>query len=373
MKLRSYLIIFITAMAGTFFLASCLNEENKIPPNCYDGIFNNGENPELYVDRLTGQVMLDCGGPCEPCDHCANGVWEPGEDEDWVDCGGECGPCPQCANGVMDGDEVAIDCGGSCGGCELLCNDGLLNGYEDQIDCEDEDDTEQGGCDFCPTCIDGILNGQEKGIDCGGPDCPPCCSTGSCVNGLMDGMEFNTDCGGNTCYDCDSVLTWKIGGTSYYTPSIAIIKSQSPVPGPTVLEFIGCVAVEPDDEFLTPVGQLTLKITEPQPPAAGWPVTGTASISFPSTNATIADYEITFVDDMGVTYSTSNLDGEGVFVLTKVATLVIPNSTTDGCNKLPGTYYYYRGTFSGSLTTADAEPLSVSCSLGFFQVTFFVP
>ncbi len=64
MKLRSYLIIFITAMAGTFFLASCLNEENKIPPNCYDGIFNNGENPELYVDRLTGQVMLDCGGPC---------------------------------------------------------------------------------------------------------------------------------------------------------------------------------------------------------------------------------------------------------------------------------------------------------------------
>ena len=106
MKMRSLVFLFFAVFAGSFFLASCLNDDNKIPDNCYDGVLNNGE------------INIDCGGPnCEECDHCTNGVWEPERGETWLDCGGECPVCPTCANGVQDGDEIGIDCGGVCGGC----------------------------------------------------------------------------------------------------------------------------------------------------------------------------------------------------------------------------------------------------------------
>lgn len=197
MKLRNYLMICLAAFATTFFLASCLNDDNKIPPNCYDGELNNGEQ------------LIDCGGPCEECNHCINGIWDPNEGETCVDCGGECGECSQCANCVQDADEAGIDCGGTfCGPCADLCGDGLLNGTETEIDC--------GGdyCEACPTCTDGIMNGSEIGIDCGGAECPPCATDGNCTNGIIDGNEFWTDCGGSTCAGCDTILTFKLDGVT---------------------------------------------------------------------------------------------------------------------------------------------------------------
>lgn len=209
MKIRTYVFVFFTAFATTFFLASCLNEENKIPENCYDGILNNGE------------FLVDCGGPnCEECNHCINGSYDPLEGETWVDCGGECGACPTCANGQLDPGEVGIDCGPTCQPCANLCNDGLLNGTEELTDC--------GGayCDACPTCDDGIINGDEFGIDCGGTNCDPCPTDGSCVNGIVDGDEYWTDCGGSTCYDCLQIFNWKAGTTEFVTPLGGITASE---------------------------------------------------------------------------------------------------------------------------------------------------
>ena len=39
-------------------------------------------------------------------------------DEEGVDCGGSCAPCPTCTDGVRNGDETGIDCGVAC---QLMC------------------------------------------------------------------------------------------------------------------------------------------------------------------------------------------------------------------------------------------------------------
>ncbi|MBN2682565.1 MAG: PKD domain-containing protein [Bacteroidales bacterium] len=56
-----------------------------------------------------------------------------------------------------------------------------------------------------PTCDDGIMNGDEEFIDCGGPDCDPC---PQCANGVMDADEEGVDCGGINCPACPT--DWNI-------------------------------------------------------------------------------------------------------------------------------------------------------------------
>ena len=47
------------AILAAMVVTSCLNDDNLIGPNCFDGILNNGEE------------LVDCGGPiCQPCDPC---------------------------------------------------------------------------------------------------------------------------------------------------------------------------------------------------------------------------------------------------------------------------------------------------------------
>ena len=65
---------FLGTFVGLFLLAfafqGCLNDDNLIGENCYDGILNNGEE------------LVDCGGPiCDDCDLCENGEWD-----QFVDC-----------------------------------------------------------------------------------------------------------------------------------------------------------------------------------------------------------------------------------------------------------------------------------------------
>ncbi|MBU0978062.1 MAG: hypothetical protein KKD18_06595, partial [Nanoarchaeota archaeon] len=50
-------------------------------PNCFDGIKNCHDG--------SCEFLADCGGPCEPCPSCSDGVQNQGEGG--VDCGG---PCP---------------------------------------------------------------------------------------------------------------------------------------------------------------------------------------------------------------------------------------------------------------------------------------
>ena len=205
--LASALILMLAVVSG------CLNDDNLIPENCYDGILNNGEE------------LVDCGGSiCPACDPCENGQYDALLGETWVDCGGECGPCDPSFNGVQDPGEAGIDCGGDTGvACGELCGDGLLNGNEQAVDCGGPD------CEPCPTCCDGLMNGDELAVDCGGnyesniyiacenPNivCGPCPDGVNCGNGLMDGDELYIDCGGDYCPECESILTWKSSSANF--------------------------------------------------------------------------------------------------------------------------------------------------------------
>jgi hypothetical protein len=361
MKFRSYVIVFAAVFTACFFMAGCLNESNKIPPNCYDGELNNGEE------------KIDCGGPnCVECDHCENGLWDEDRGEIWVDCGGECPVCPQCANGKKDGDEIGIDCGGVCGGCELLCGDNLLNGLESEVDC----DTVVGGCVACPTCTDGIYNGDEAGIDCGGLNsgCDPCCSTGNCGNGIKDGEEFFVDCGGNSCPDCDTILSYNLESTFYLTPkSVFTAPQYDDATG--VLTYVLEDAYE--SEFVVPgnpAGRLTLNITRP---SNGW----FSNIGFGllvdltevpgSGDPTL--YSIVWTDAAGFTYTSALEGGRCLFKISQFDELSISNSDfANGCKKPVGFYRFFRGSFEGTLVAIDplAPTPEVEITSGQFQFTF---
>jgi hypothetical protein len=179
MKHPFRLLLTLTILVGGLSMTSCLNEENRIPPNCYDGILNNDEEG------------IDCGGPCKPCPPtCDNGVQDIRPDIGWVeegvDCGGPCPACPTCFDGILNQDETGIDCGGTlCNPCPPICGN----------------------------CINGIMDGDETGIDCGGACCPPCAGTGDCTNGIQDGNEEAIDCGGS-CPPClTNSYTCLVNGT----------------------------------------------------------------------------------------------------------------------------------------------------------------
>jgi hypothetical protein len=297
-------------------------------------------------------------------------VWEPERGETWFDCGGECPVCPTCANGVQDGDEIGIDCGGTCGGCEQLCGDGLLNGLEDDVDCENEGETPYGGCDFCPTCVDNIFNGDETGIDCGGPDCDPCCSTGNCGNGIQDGQEFFVDCGGNSCPDCDTILTFKIGSASYKVPDIVFTSpAYDDVAGTLTYQLEQAYDTAPDAPPV-PAGTLSLVITRP---ALGWAGSLGAPLEVNDEFGDPTQYSIVWTDSEGFTYTSALPGGECLFVVSKFKELTISVAdVTNGCNKPIGFYRFFRGSFQGTLIAVDplAPDASIDLSLGQFQFTF---
>jgi len=333
--------------------------------NCFDGILNNSE------------TNIDCGGPnCEPCDHCANGIYEPDLGELWMDCGGECSVCPPCANGIQDGDEIAVDCGGQCGSCELLCGDGLINGFEDGVDCENQGDLPYGGCEFCPTCIDGIMNGDEAGIDCGGVEsgCAPCCSTGNCNNGIQDGQEFFIDCGGNSCPECDTLFSYELESTNYTTPRDYFNSpSYDDVAGVLTFALEDAYDTDPDAPNIA-TGRLSLTITRP---IGGWTgsigdqllvdLTDIPNVGDPT------QYAILWTDANGFTYTSALPGGRCLFVFSRYKELSITNSDfANGCNKPVGFYRFFRGSFEGTLVAIDplAPTPEVELSSGQFQFTF---
>jgi hypothetical protein len=225
----------LTVFLAAFTLTSCLNDDNLIGENCYDEILNNGEE------------LVDCGGPiCDPCDPCENGVWNPLLGEQWVDCGGSCEPCATEFNGQLDEGETGIDCGcDGCPACPELCGDGLLNGYEQEVDCGGVD------CDPCPTCDDLELNGDESGIDCGGVDCEPCECLCDCTNGIQDGLEDYIDCGGPNCEPCAAEITWMNAGVQYFgdaTATAELVSGNLQITGVSLTGAqLGFVVAEPID------------------------------------------------------------------------------------------------------------------------------
>jgi len=310
MKDSKLLLGFVILFFASFLIAGCLNEDNKIPENCYDGFLNNGEE------------FIDCGGVnCPLCDPCENFIWEPELGEQWVDCGGECDPCLSSYNGQLDPGEDGIDCGGDTGvDCGELCGDGLLNGNEEEIDCGGPD------CDACPTCIDGEMNGDEIGIDCGGDDCPDCITDGDCTNGEIDGDELYVDCGGSTCPECEAFMTWKLNGMTF----IANLDASAVMNG-TSIDIVG----QSNDPQL---GNFGATLAEP---TVGW-IGGVAIICNP---ASMPNSLAIYTNNLGDVFASQF----GVSSVTFTISYVVP-----------GAGGFIVGTFSGQLRTATDELVNIS-------------
>jgi hypothetical protein len=293
--------------------SACLNEDNRIPPNCYDGILNNDEE------------LVDCGGPnCPPCDPCENGVWEPELGEQWVDCGGDCPPCDIHFNGQLDPGEDCIDCGGITGvDCGELCNDGLPNGCEEDIDC--------GGqfCEACPNCEDETMNGEETGIDCGGPECDPCPDGVDCTNGVLDLGEIYIDCGGPFCNPCEFEFRWRANGINREADVLA----NYTITGGNGLSI--------DAASSAPAG---FSFTIPEP-ATGWSDNANVVMNPANAPATLVIY----TDGAGTIFSSEN-DNSNLTVTFQFA------------NVIPGGVV--RATFSGTLFSETGT--SVNITEGFF-------
>jgi hypothetical protein len=309
---------FVAFLSIVTLLASCsgcLNDDNLIGENCYDGILNNGEE------------LIDCGGTiCDPCDPCENDLWDALLGEQWVDCGGECGPCDPSFNGQLDPGELGIDCGcDGCPACPELCGDGLPNGFEEGIDC--------GGpnCDPCPTCTDGEMNGSEIGVDCGGTECDPCPTTGDCTNGLQDGDELYIDCGGSSCPVCEGAISWKANGQQFMGDASATATMNG-----TSIAIAGV--------SLT-TAQIGFVMAEP---AIGWENGVVIPMNLSTAPGTAGAYE-----SVGgvVTYSTSN-GGNITMELTYVVS---------------GAGGYVTGSFSGNMQSAVGAGVTIS------QGTFAIP
>lgn len=133
---------------------------------CENWIHKCIKNNELDL----GELGVDCGGFCPPCNTCKNGGLD--NDEDCQDCGGpHCPPCEDCNNCIKDGLETGVDCGGPyCKPC---------NGV------------------YSAHCFNNVQDYDETGIDCGGINCPPCpedpcigitCPVGQiCIDGICVG------------------------------------------------------------------------------------------------------------------------------------------------------------------------------------------
>ena len=303
------------AITSIIFMSGCLNEDNLIGENCYDGILNNGEE------------LIDCGGPiCDPCAPCENGIWDPLLGEQWVDCGGECGPCDPSFNGQLDPGELGIDCGcDGCPACPELCGDGLPNGFEEGVDCGGPD------CEPCPTCVDGIMNGNEIGIDCGGADCDPCPTTGDCTNGLQDGDEVYIDCGGSSCPECIGQISWKANGQLFQGDAQATATMNG-----TSIVIAGV--------SLT-TAQIGFSIAEP---AGGFMNGVVIPMNMATAPGTAGVYEAVGAAE---TYSTANGG----------------NMTMEINYVIPGGGGYVAGTFSGNMQSATGVGVTIA------QGTFSIP
>ena len=315
---KVHLIWGVFALMMTFTLSSCLNEDNKIPPNCYDGILNNDEE------------AIDCGGSCDPCDPCENGIWNPELGETWVDCGGDCGPCPTSANGCQDGDETGVDCGGSTGiDCLSLCDDGLPNGWEDNaaVDCLTPPGFPPdcgGPCEPCPTCDDGVMNQAEIGIDCGGSGCPSCATDGNCLNGYVDGNEVYIDCAyeednAGFCPQCEVNIIVGIDGVAHEFNGFM-----------TAADMGGTMVISGQNILND---QIVIAFNEPD---GGWPVFYAGGLPNMAANNTTFNASITLNEfASGIAFSTS-FDADG-------GTIAVSYIDTD----VPG---FVAGSFNGDLS-----------------------
>ncbi|MFH1126028.1 MAG: hypothetical protein V1703_02790, partial [Candidatus Altiarchaeota archaeon] len=124
----------------------------------------------------------DCGGPCEPCATCDDGLQNQGERG--IDCGGPCELCPikpTCSDGLRNQGESDVDCGGPCPPCKECVQAPLCSTQPTLITTTTVPETTIPKFDYCTYdlthCSDSLKNCDEVGMDCGG-SCEPCSTPG---------------------------------------------------------------------------------------------------------------------------------------------------------------------------------------------------
>lgn len=129
-----------------------------------------------------------------------------------------------CNNGVLDASEADVDCGGEC----AACVDGSMCVMP--VDCASMI-CESGAC---ISCLDGIQNGDELAIDCGGPTCGGCPGGTPCTD---DSLCASGDCDAGMCTtppfyyeeDFESGAAWTASGGSWEhgVPNASIIDAAA--------------------------------------------------------------------------------------------------------------------------------------------------
>jgi hypothetical protein len=159
-------------------LVACVGDEARlVPPECDAG------------DTACGEVCVDLNLDPAHCGSC----------DQACDAGAVClmGACETCGGGTTPCGDACVDTKvdpQNCGGCGTACRGNEV--------------CAQGMCST--QCGDGVMNGFETDVDCGGPLCNPC------VEGKSCGMAS----------DCDTFFC--NGGTCEYAPSCAAIKDGVP-------------------------------------------------------------------------------------------------------------------------------------------------
>lgn len=120
------------------------------------------------------------------------------------------GPTELCDNGLDDDGDQQVDCADSdCAGhlacqdrVEYLCENGLDDDGDQQVDCDDPDCGAQQVCnpDREVECDDGLDNDGDALTDCADPDCTPkdVCQE-KCSDGLDNDRDGLTDCRDPDC------------------------------------------------------------------------------------------------------------------------------------------------------------------------------
>ncbi|HLF65605.1 MAG TPA: T9SS type A sorting domain-containing protein [Saprospiraceae bacterium] len=172
---------------------NCTNESNPSQENSdTDGYGDACDNCDLINNQDQADTDVDgIGDACDDCDNAAPGI----ANFNYSTCHCELGYYEVYeAGGVLQGENqglrtpLPIVIG--CQPCEpgTHCPDGIssypcapgtymdLYGAAECLPCADGYTSNEGAteCYLIFTCDDGILNGNEEGIDCGGPDCVPC-------------------------------------------------------------------------------------------------------------------------------------------------------------------------------------------------------
>jgi len=168
-------------------------------------VFDKGDNP-YNISKI---IEFSPAGS-----NCMNQLLDEGVETD-IDCGGTCPPCGGNMSCLIDSDCASNFC--VAGLCQAVsCDDGVVNGDESDVDCGgyycekcDANKTCVSNYDcvsaFCdpvtnkclePLCDDGIKNGVETDVDCGG-ECDGCSLGKSCIS--------DTDCQSGNCYNYECI------------------------------------------------------------------------------------------------------------------------------------------------------------------------